>query len=74
MILETPLSVVKLPNWVFHADEAITLEKLEHVLISPAAEAYTIIKQVPTVVVDHVKVGVESYLCLITPWNWGRGL
>jgi hypothetical protein len=53
-------------------DEPITVEKAVQVLVSEAIPGSCVIKQVPRTVYDHVKVGVESFRCLLTPWKWGN--
>lgn len=52
-------------------DEPITVEKAVQVLVTPAVPASCVVKQVPRTVINHVRVGVESFGCALTPWRWG---
>lgn len=56
---------------MLHADESITKEKLENILVTPAREAYDEIKRIPRTVTRSVKVGTNAYKCYLRPWKWG---
>jgi hypothetical protein len=53
-------------------EEPITVERAEQVLVTAAVPGYCVIKKVPRTIVEHVKVGVETVKCALTPWKWGN--
>ncbi len=56
---------------LLHADEAVTVEELQQVLVTPAREAYEEIQRIPRTVSRMVKTGTRAVGCALTPWRWG---
>lgn len=59
-------------GFMLHADEAITKEKLEKILTTPAREAYDEIRRIPRTITRSVKVGTKALKCYTKPWKWHR--
>lgn len=72
--LANPLSEGRTPELgvYLHADESITVEKIESILVSPAREAYSEIKRIPKTIEKSIKVGVEAFGCWLNPFDWGK--
>jgi len=72
--LQNPIATGESPElgFMLHADESITIEKIENVLVTPAKEAYDEIKRIPRTITKSVKVGTEFYKCYLRPWKWKK--
>ena len=53
------------------AQESITVQEAEQVLVHAVIPCHDEVKKVPRTVSQHVKVGVETVKCLVKPWKWG---
>ena len=72
--LQNPIVTGESPElgFMLHADESITIEKIQSVLVTPAKEAYDEIKRIPRTITKSVKVGTEFYKCYLRPWKWKK--
>jgi hypothetical protein len=57
-------------GYLLHADESITIEKVERILVTPAREAYNEIQRIPRTITKTVKVGTKTVECLLRPDKW----